>query len=502
MIFLLPEAIVRLLASPAIRLHCIGSPIDWLPYPSKATHEPVSLVLSTRPLHRRLLTLAWPIIIQFYLLQLTGLVDNLMVGQFGEQTIAALGICLQLNFLVVLCYAALTEGGAVIVAQLRGARRLDEIRETLGTLLVAGLAVGSVIGLVYILFGESMLALVTTDLFRPPEERSELPGLGYTYLGIIGLGMPFLVTSHVAMFILQALGNTHTPMRLMLYSNLINGIGNFILLFGGAIPGLTEPLFTPLGLAGVAISTSLSWAFQSVMLVRAALHHPSVAMPLRQVGVMAWGRLGRVMKLGYPLSLDGFLWQGSAFIYTMMFNRVGAAAYAAFLIASTIRGFSLAPGLGLQQATSILLGSSLGANRVRQSRSYVRVGWQLMMLTLPALTLLVALLTPLFTMLYDISAQTRDWVIWMVGLSVLYSAATAVTMVVPGVLRAGGDTRAPMVITFLGFAVVGLPFAWLAGFQWGFGLWGVFAGFVADEVAKALMMVVYLRRETWLRRVV
>lgn len=459
-------------------------------------------MLPTRSLHRRLLNLAWPIIIQFYLLQLTGLVDNLMVGQFGERVIAALGICLQLNFLVVLCYAALTEGGAVIVAQLRGARRLDEVRETLGTLLIAGLAVGCVIGLVYIFFGETLLALVTTDLFRPPDERSALPSLGYTYLSIIGVGMPFLVTSHVAMFILQALGNTHTPMRLMLYGNLLNGIGNFILLFGGAIPGLTEPLFTPLGLAGVATATSVSWAFQSVMMVRAALHHPTVAAPLRRVAVMAWGRLGRVVKLGYPLSLDGFLWQGSAFIYTMMFNRVGAAAYAAFLIASTIRGFSLAPGLGLQQATSILLGSSLGARRVRQSRSYVRIGWLWMMRTLPVLTLLVALLTPLFTLIYDISPQTRQWVIWMVGLSVLYSGATAVTMIVPGVLRAGGDTRAPMVITFLGFAVVGLPVAWLAGFYWDFGLWGVFAGFVADEVAKAVIMLLYLRRETWLRRVV
>lgn len=54
------------------------------------------------PIRQRLMTLAWPIIIQFYLFQLTAVVDNLMVGQFGEQTIAALGICLQLNFLVVL----------------------------------------------------------------------------------------------------------------------------------------------------------------------------------------------------------------------------------------------------------------------------------------------------------------------------------------------------------------------------------------------------------------
>ena len=49
------------------------------------------MVPSSGPVRQRLMTLAWPIIIQFYLFQLTGVVDNLMVGQFGEQTIAEIG---------------------------------------------------------------------------------------------------------------------------------------------------------------------------------------------------------------------------------------------------------------------------------------------------------------------------------------------------------------------------------------------------------------------------
>lgn len=453
-------------------------------------------------LRQRLMTLAWPIILQFYLFQLTGLVDNLMVGQFGEQTIAALGICLQLNFLVILCYAALTEGGAVIVAQLRGARQPEAIRETLGTLLIAGLVVGFVLALVYAVFGQWLLALLTTDLFRPPAEQSGLPELGYDYLWVIGLGMPFLVVAHVAMYVLQALGDTRTPMRLALYGNILNACGNYLFLFGGAIQGFTEPLFTPLGLGGVAAATIAAWTFQAVLMLRILLRHPLVNARLGQILVPAWDRLRRILALGYPLSVDGFLWQGSAFAYTMMFNRVGAEAYAAFLIAATIRGFSLAPGVGLQQATGIALGQSLGAGLVGRARGYVNRGLRAVLLTLPLLTLAIALITPLFLQLYDISEQTRSRVIWMVGLSVLYSGATAITMIVPGILRAGGDTRAPMVITLVGFAGVGLPVAWLFGFYWGFGLWGVFAGFVADEVTKAAIMLGYLNRETWLRRLV
>lgn len=245
------------------------------------------MIPSTGPIRQRLMSLAWPIVIQFYLFQLTGVVDNLMVGQFGEQTIAALGICLQLNFLVVVCYAALTEGGAVITAQLRGAGKHAEIRETLATLLTSGLVTGVVIGGVYILFGESLLALLTTDLFRAPAERSALPGIGYGYLWIIGLGLPALVVAHVAMYVLQALGNTRTPMRLALYSNLLNALGNYLLLFGGSIHGVTEPLFTPLGLPGVAIATIVSWLFQAVLMLRAVLRHPAVNARVKDVTGLA-----------------------------------------------------------------------------------------------------------------------------------------------------------------------------------------------------------------------
>lgn len=254
----------------------------------------------------------------------------------------------------------------MITAQLRGARKYAEVRETLATLLTAGVFTGVMIGLVYILFGEWLLSLLTTDLFRAPAARSGLPAIGYGYLWIIGLGMPALVVAHIAMYMLQALGNTRAPMRLALYGNVLNAVGNYLLLFGAAIPGVTEPWFTRLGL--------------------------------------------------------------------------------------------------------------------------------------PGLTLLVALLTPLFLQLYDITDLTRERVIWMVAFSVLYSVATALTMIIPGILRAGGDTRAPMVITFLGFVLVGAPVAWIFGLYLGLGLWGVFAGFVADEVVKAVIMVLYLRRETWLRR--
>lgn len=456
-------------------------------------------MFSVSILRRRMLALAGPIIVQIYMFQLTGVADNIMLGQFGEETIAALGICLQLNFLIILSYAAITQGGSVLTAQYLGAKRFERLQETTQTLLAAALTIGTGIALLYWFAGEWLLSLLTTDLFRPEAERSDLPSIGHGYLRIIGIGMLAAALGQVSMHVLQALGDTKSPMRYMIVTNILNVLGNFIFLFGGAIPGVTEPLFTPMGIRGVALATVIAWVLLAALLLRKLLSHPQIN--LEWWRSIRWVRkqLIKVARIGYPLSLDGFLWQGSAFLYAMMFNRVGAEAYAAFLIALMIRGLALAVGGGLQQATAITLGQAIGRQQLQRARASFRVGLSTSLVILPALATLGFLLTPLLLSIYDISDLTAQRVWWMVGLGVLFTGTTAVAIIVPGVLRAGGDTKAPMVITFLGFACVGVPISYLFGLHWGFGIWGVFAGFMLDEAAKALMMLWYARKETWLQ---
>ena len=403
----------------------------------------------------------------------------------------------QLNFLIILSYSAITQGGSVLTAQYLGAKKSDALRETTTTLLAAATWVGLVIALVYWFFGEQLLSLLTTDLFREPELRSDLPSIGHTYLKVIGIGMIAAAIGQVAQHVLQALGDTKSPMKYVLVSNVINVIGNFIFLFGGAIPGITDPLFTPMGIQGVAISTVIAWTLMAFLLTRKLLSHPSLQLKWWQCFRLVKVHLYKIARIGYPLSLDGFLWQGSAFLYAMMFNRVGADAYAAFLIALMIRGLSLAIGGGLQQSTAISLGQAVGANRIVRARAIVRTALTTSVVILPALSLLAFLITPLFLSIYDITEQTVARVIGMVGMGALFTVFTAVAIIVPGVLRAGGDTKAPMVITFIGFTFVGLPTAYIAGLVMGFGVWGVFAGFLLDEAAKACIMLWYVRKGTW-----
>ncbi|GGX41104.1 MATE family efflux transporter [Saccharospirillum salsuginis] len=450
-----------------------------------------------RAAHQRLLGLAWPMILQSLGFTLTSFTDNLMVGQLGETTIAAMGNSMQLLFFLVLTYSMLSQGGGIVVAQYFGARQYVALRESIASLLLVGVLVGAILGFGLHRFGGFFVSLITLDVIR--ETSSGVPELAAVYLGIVGPLLIMQVPSFISQSILQSLGDTRGPMQITLAGVVLNAIGNFILIFGGAIPNVTEPLFTPLGLKGAAIATAFAWAFMAVLMLRRLLAHSAIRLSFRDLFRPVWHRLGKIVRLGYPLSLDGLLWQSATLFYVMMFNFAGTEAYAAFVITMTLRAFFIVPGVGIQQALAIALGQALGRNAFKRARVLRREGLKLVLVVLPAIGLIIALLTPLILSLYDISDTTRHLVIVMVVSFFVFSASGAVTVSVPGILRAGGETRAVLAITAAGFALVGAPTALIATLVLDLGVWGVFAGFLADEVAKSIIMLIVQRRDRWVR---
>ncbi|MCH8529749.1 MAG: MATE family efflux transporter [Saccharospirillum sp.] len=451
-----------------------------------------------RAVHRRLMILAWPMILQSLGFTLTGFTDNLMVGQLGETTIAAMGNSMQLLFFLVLTYSMLSQGGGIVVAQYYGARQFQALRESVMALLMVGVLVGAVLGGLVHAFGAHFVSLITLDILRAEGQGTGVPELAAVYLTVVGPMLVAQVPSFIAQSLLQSLGDTRGPMMITLLGVVLNAIGNFILIFGGAIPGVTEPLFTPLGLRGVAIATAFAWGLMAVLMLRRLFAHPAIQFRLADLFKPFWWRLLKIFRLGYPLSLDGLVWQGATLFYVMMFNFAGTEAYAAFVITMTLRAFFIVPGVGIQQALAIAIGQALGRRAFLRARVLRREGIKMVMIILPSIGLVIALLTPLVLQLYDINEDTRHLVIVMVATLFVFSISGAITVSVPGILRAGGKTRTVLAITSAGFFFVGAPIALISILVFDLGVWGIFAGFVADEVAKSIMMIVIQRRDGWL----
>lgn len=432
--------------------------------------------------------LAVPLIINNVLFTAMGFVDSLMVGQLGEETISAVGNAGQVQLFLFLLFAAIGQGGSILAAQFFGAKNEAQLRSVSSTMVASGFLIGIGVGLATWFGGEAFLWALT--LGRSPEVVS----LGTTYLRIVALSYVFLVPGTMVASVLRSVGDTKTPVKIAVTANLVNVAGNFVLIFGlGPIPAL--------GLAGAAYSTLAAQTLQGLALLWFLTSRTS---PLR----FRWSGLFRIegaalkkiLGLGYPMSVDGFYWQGARIAFTLIFNALGSHAYAAYTIVRNLKGMATLPTQGLQTAAMILVGQSLGRGRMALAKITAKVGLRLSvgLMAIPAL-LVVVLAFPLVG-LYRLEPSTyQDAVVctMILGISIFF---TTVNSVIPGILRAGGDTVVVMKYTLLSFVLVGGPLAWILGIGLGWGTIGAFVGVSLEEVFKAWIFYRRMKKGLWLKK--
>jgi putative MATE family efflux protein len=438
--------------------------------------------------HRSLLLLATPIMVNNILFTLMGFVDSIMVGQLGEDTISAVGNASQVQVFLFLIFAAIGQGGSILVAQYHGAGDRERLRATAGTMIGSGFFIGAAVGTVTWFFGGSLIWLLTLG------RGSAVVAIGGMFLQIVAASYVLMVPGNMVASVLRATGDTKTPVYIGVAANALNILGNWLLIFGiGPFPRL--------GYQGAAISTLIAQSLQGLALL-AVLLLPGrpLHLRLRELARIRREQLGRIIRIGYPMSIDGFYWQAARIAYTMIFNFLGSSAYAAYTIVRNIKGMATLPTAGLQTATMITVGKELGKGRMHSARVKAREGVKLSVsfMALPAIG--VILLSPLIVSLFRIAPDTWNAAVvctMILGASIFF---TTVNSVIPGVLRAGGDTAHVMVVTLLCFLLVGGPLTVLFGIVLGWGTIGAFVGVSIEEVVKAFVFARRMRRGDWVRR--
>jgi putative MATE family efflux protein len=436
--------------------------------------------------------------IQGFLFTLMGFVDALMIGQLGEVAISGLGNSQQLLTFSFLLFAALSTGGSILIAQYSGAHEHKKAIEVAGSIIVSALVCGVLLGALVFIYSEELIALLTTDYFKPRELWSEVPQTASIYLSIVAFAIPLMLVAQMASATFNATGDTKTPVKVAVTFNIVNFVGNYILIFGLAIPGYSQPLFTPLGLKGAAIATLIASLGQCAVLVLLL----SRRFGLKAILTPNQSEFTKVIKLGYPSTIDGFYWQGARVFYTVLMNAIGAIAYTGYTIVRTFKSLFMLPVGGIGQATSIRIGQLLGAGKYRLAQaSAVSAIWTGVAVMVVPVALLLLLSNTLLS-LYNIQPETHrlaEICTWILAGSLFF---TAVNSVIPGLLRAGGDAKAVMNITLLSFALVGAPLSYVLGIVLDFGLVGAFIGISLEEVFKSALFVQRMKKKVWINKLV
>jgi multidrug resistance protein, MATE family len=393
----------------------------------------------------------------------TGFLDTLMMGWLGKSTLAAGSLATGTFMTMMVVGIGLLMGVAPLIAAAQGQKDRSAVSDWSQQ--------GCWLSLIVALLGIPLLLMLPT-LMVQLGQQPQLVADSKVYLDIMTLGLwPALF---FAMFksVLSAVANPRSVLWIGLGGVAVNGVGNYVLGFGKfGCPAL--------GIAGIAIATvAAHWCMALasigyVLLYRKAdrlLAWPMVPQPQL---------LRELLRLGWPLSITLGLEVGLFTIVTYLMGTLGAEALAAHqVVFQTIVVIFMVP-LGMALATTVRVGRYFGQRDFQGARRAAHLAILASASFMATMSLALLLWPTLFIGLYlDVgnpdNQRTIDIATQLLRIAAISQIADGIQTTAAGAIRGLQDTRAPMVLGFVAFWVVGLQLSWLCGFglHWGaHGLW-------------------------------
>ena len=431
---------------------------------------------------KKLLIFFLPIAAGTCIQQLYNAVDGLIVGRFvGTIALAAVGgSAAQIINLLIGFFVATTAGASVVIAQVYGAGRDEDVRLAAGN----ALAVFALLGLALMAFG-----LVATPamlrLLHTPEDTMEASIL---YLRIYFLGVPFVLILNMESNMLRSVGDSFSPFLYMVAGCVSNIVLDavFVLLFHW-------------GVAGVAIATVLAQVLNMGLLTWKLLRtKESYRLSFRDMKLRGV-YLRNMMRLGVPSGLQSSMYAVSNMIIQVGVNSLGTIVVASWAMTGKTDGIFWAVSNALGAAITSFIGQNLGAGRQDRVKLCVKQGLILAFSVTVSLSALIMLLgRPLLHILTEDQAVIDTTYQIMTYFVPFYFTWTLIE-VLSAVLRGAGDAVRPVVIIGLGICL--LRILWiLTLFQWFHTLLVLSLCYVVSWVVTSIAMTIYYRRGRWMQR--
>jgi len=455
--------------------------------PDMKEHALPTITHARRSIAGQLLKLAGPIVGLNMLNVLMLAVDSALCGRLPhpEQTLAAIGFSHQVIFLLMVAMLGLLVGTIALVARAHGGGDTSRLNH----LVVQSTQLTIFIGIVVAIAG----AILAEPILRVLGASDEVATLGGGYLRPMMLGAPFFYLGQLYAGILRGVGNTRIPFVLALGANAVNALLNYCLVLG-------KLGFPSLGVTGSALGTVTAQFLNVAALVfilrRGAI--PSLRLPLSPRRVDP-GVVRSLFRVGWPAALDTLILSVGFLTALAMLGRIGEVTVAAHGLGMRVQAIAFVPGLGIAQATSAMIGQSLGAGNVERARQITRASIALSVGMMSALAISIMILSIPIVRSFDVGQGTSLESHSVACMRILGIAMVprGATMAFAGLMQGAGATRISLRINFWTTLALQVPLAWLLGFGLHLDALGVWLSFPLAFAARAGLGYIAYRRQRW-----
>ena len=419
--------------------------------------------------------------------------DSAMVGNFGGEDpvpLAAVAFGTSISWLFLFLCIGMSVGLTPIIGELfvQGSKR--EMAHYLQTSLW-----------LYPMFGLACMALQIA--FEPSlyllNQPIEVVNDALPYYRLMAYSLPFVMIYGAVKQFLEGVGNTRAAMIVVIATNLINILLNYIFIFG-------ECGFEPMGVYGAGLATLVSRLLNPLLLGGYMLLSKQYReyISLFSCKVEHWRNSLKLLRIGSPIAGQMVL-EALAFIVTgimMGWFNDGGVAISANQVGNTYGNCTFMLVLSLGSATTICVSHAFGRRDIKEVCEVVRsslamaVVWGVCVIV--AFVSLRHIMPLLFTQNEEVIALASS----MLVLYATYQLSDAVQCILVGVLRGLQQVKSIAIIAFISYIVLNIPVGYIVAFHFGMGATGLIVGYIVGlSTAAILYGVKVMRYLRYLRKI-
>ncbi|MEN2767177.1 MATE family efflux transporter [Ornithinibacillus xuwenensis] len=429
-----------------------------------------------------LFAITWPIFIEIMLHMLMGNADTLMLSQYSDNAVAAVGVSNQILSVVIVMFGFVAQGAAVLIAQNIGAEK----NLTAGKVALNSLSMN----LVFSLFLSLILYIWAKPILNMMDLPQELMDEGLSYMQIVG-GLIFvqaLIMTTGA--ILRSYGHTKDTMVVTIGMNILNVIGNYFVIFG--------PFgFPVLGVAGVAYSTAISRFIGFIALVLLLIKRTNGELQLKNLFRYEKKHVQSLLKIGIPSAGEQLSYNASQMVITYFVAQLGTIAITTKVYTQNIMMFIFLFSIAIGQGTQILIGHMIGAGKIEDAYTRALKSLRISIFISLAVAGIIYLVADPFLGIFTDNATIIESGSILLLMTIALEPGRAFNLVMISSLRAAGDVKFPVYIGIIVMWGVSVTFAWFFGIFLGLGLIGIWIGFIADEWLRGVLMLRRWKQREW-----
>lgn len=454
-------------------------------------------MLQNNNIYKKTLYLAVPMMIQNGITNAVGLVDNIMVGSLGTESMTAVSIAGQLIFVFNLAIFGGLSGPGIYGAQYYGQGNKEGVKNIFR--LKWWIAIGVLLlGLcVFLSLGPNLIMLYLHGSAAGIDADATL-ALGEQYLDVMLWGLlPFVITQVYAGS-LRETGESIKPMVAGICSVIADVTFNYLFIYG-------KFGFPRLGVRGAAVATVISRFIELAVIVLwshlASEKHDFLKGIYRTMKVPI-GSMKTVIIKGLPIFFNEFLWAGGVAALTQCYSLRGLTVIAGLNISNAICNLLNVVFIALGNAVGILTGQMLGASKYKEAKEdAIHLMWFSGIACIGLSVILIAI-SGYFPKVYDTSDEVRRYGQLFIVITALFFPVQGFLNALYFTLRSGGKT----VITFLfdcGFSwVVSVPVAFILCNFTSLPIFAVYTSIQAADMIKLLVGYVLVKKGVWVTNLV